>query len=598
MATQIRLKIEICDYHDVPFKTMDGILDLSDPILFEILESDNVFVTFSFPDPVRIQIENYDDGNMYDVTSDNRFQLSTGREDFGCYFTGYFSVKISNAGSLDNYLFFVKPKNLQYENVKQIRNYVNDFYSGLSLDIQKKKQGDPSELISAHNPTANENIQFVISNIPKVLTYSHQYVESRPTETIKKDIVSGANRKIGQKSIQWLAKKGMTENENIYDPGKLLVRKTQFNINTPQNGFFRSELLFWNNELGKMVNTISNYVSRFTVAIDDTNAKIATVQKEIDSIKSNARISESVKKSKNGILKDEKANLDNLYSYLSMYKETLIEVKNYKADLEYLLFNSWVKQVSFQSTSKINLHDSRLKLMSRIHSEYIDIKIRNRRTNNTEGFVFAEKSTPKLFETYVFILLVNMLRENGYEVVNVNEENESLLYKFSNPSEVYLKKGDITCRIGYDTRLKKISESFKKDAFATIPGMRHDRPDFIISYHDSEGKILDSKVVEVKWRGLNNFYDENGETDVVIALYQYQGIVYHRVINNKNDRGVISKVIVIYPDYDERIVEIQQNEIVAIGLYPMQNVSDSVGYNNILNEIILKDDLEDRWSAD
>ena len=147
MATQIRLKIEICDYHDVPFKTMDGILDLSDPILFEILESDNVFVTFSFPDPVRIQIENYDDGNMYDVTSDNRFQLSTGREDFGCYFTGYFSVKISNAGSLDNYLFFVKPKNLQYENVKQIRNYVNDFYSGLSLDIQKKKQGDPSELI-------------------------------------------------------------------------------------------------------------------------------------------------------------------------------------------------------------------------------------------------------------------------------------------------------------------------------------------------------------------------------------------------------------------------------------------------------------------
>ena len=53
----------------------------------------------------------------------------------------------------------------------------------------------------------------------------------------------------------------------------------------------------------------------------------------------------------------------------------------------------------------------------------------------------------------------------------------------------------------------------------------------------------------------------------------------------KTLRGIIQKVLVVFPDKKQRVVQIQENEIIGIGLEPNQNINESKIYHELKNYI-------------
>lgn len=250
MDTRIKLTLQNCDYNSGTPSGFPTViyLDLSKTILFSIYESDYINATFSFnSDNCSIEYEDYETGDLVKVDSQKTFVLSYGQEDKGCYFPGEFTIRVTQNNKAKDYLFQVISRRADYQNITNMRQYVNAFYYGLSTDILKRRNGADDFISNGHTPSFSENIVFMINNMPALLNSINQYIAVKHAETDKREIVMASLGKIDPKSIQWLAKKGMSENKNALSPDKILIKKTVFNIDNKQNQQFKSELFFWNN---------------------------------------------------------------------------------------------------------------------------------------------------------------------------------------------------------------------------------------------------------------------------------------------------------------------------------------------------------------
>ena len=254
MALLINLTLDSCAYEkDIITKQKNVLLNLNKKCLFSISEPDNVFATFSFNnEDTRIFIERYDNGEMMEIISGERFHLSSGREDLGCYFPGYFSISIESGNEKEDYLFLVNPANMNYESVLHIRDFINDFYYGLSNDISKLTAGKKEKNIQTHIPNAAEKYNFLLKNLAELVNYADQYSNRQKAELVKQNSITNVS-KINRKSIQWLLTKGMEKNSNIYSPDKILSSKSRLDRDSYENRIFKSELVFWNREISSII---------------------------------------------------------------------------------------------------------------------------------------------------------------------------------------------------------------------------------------------------------------------------------------------------------------------------------------------------------
>lgn len=154
---------------------------------------------------------------------------------------------------------------------------------------------------------------------------------------------------------------------------------------------------------------------------------------------------------------------------------------------------------------------------------------------------------------------------------------------------VRLKKNDLFCDVYYDTELKNSNEKFTSNEFVSV-NSKHNRPDFIVAYYRNPDELINAYIVEVKWRAFNNIYNEIGNTDVVQNLIDYFNFGYHvESGKHKTKRGIINKVMVIYPDEEERITDIQKDEIMDIGMVPSFDIKNSRSYEMLKNGIDLSE---------
>ena len=193
MDLQIKLQMEFKDYKsDATINSKEFMLDLHQKYLFGFAESDNVAITLFFPQSdYRIFLESFDSEMNIEIFSGVKTNISSGKEETGCYFPGYFNLQIiSSNGEKENYLLFVKPKNLDYSDVLEIRHYVNNFYDGLSKEIQHKSKIKQGELIGGQNPNVAQKSLYLIKKFDKIISLIEQYVQSNKEEIIKEKRVS------------------------------------------------------------------------------------------------------------------------------------------------------------------------------------------------------------------------------------------------------------------------------------------------------------------------------------------------------------------------------------------------------------------------
>lgn len=584
MALLINLTLDSCAYeNDTITKQKNVLLNLNKKCLFSISEPDNVFATFSFNnEDTRIFIERYDNGEMMEIISGERFQLSSGREDLGCYFPGYFSISIESGNEKEDYLFLVNPANMNYESVLHIRDFINDFYYGLSNDISKLTAGKKEKNIQTHIPNAAEKYNFLLNNLAELVNYADQYSNRQKAELVKQNSITNVS-KINRKSIQWLLTKGMEKNSNIYSPDKILSSKSRLDRDSYENRIFKSELVFWNREISSIIQSSESYVSMLLKRIEELETGISNLSESVTKQEQIRQVNSYVKKSDRYRLEEMEKDRDRYFEDLNCQKSQLGELRKYQRNIVNILYNSWVSEVTDSVQMRAQVFDYRLKSMIGMRNEYLGISRKIRKAS--DSYVFGEKCTPKLFETYIYVLLIKMLVSEGYEIENYSFEKDNVIPILSNQSRTVLTKDSRKCVIEYDYELKKSNEKLDSDEFVTI-NSHYNRPDFIVSFFDDGAVIPEAVVVEVKWRPLSIIYNENGDTEIVTKLKDYYSLAYHvEKPKRKTNRGIIQKVFVVYPDIQQRITQIQENEIIGVGLDPTADVCETDSYQELKNQI-------------
>ena len=584
MALLINLTLDSCAYeNDTITKQKNVLLNLNKKCLFSISEPDNVFATFSFNnEDTRIFIERYDNGEMMEIISGERFKLSSGREDLGCYFPGYFSIFIESGNEKEDYLFLVNPANMNYESVLHIRDFINDFYYGLSNDISKLTAGKKEKNIQTHIPNAAEKYNFLLKNLAELVNYADQYSNRQKAELVKQNSITNVS-KINRKSIQWLLTKGMEKNSNIYSPDKILSSKSRLDRDSYENRIFKSELVFWNREISSIIQSSESYVSMLLKRIEELETGISNLSESVTKQEQIRQVNSYVKKSDRCRLEEMEKDRDRYFEDLNGQKSQLGELRKYQRNIVNILYNSWVSEVTDSIQMRTQVFDYRLKSMIGMRNEYLGISRKIRKAS--DSYVFGEKCTPKLFETYIYVLLIEMLVSEGYEIENYSFEKDNVIPILSNQSRTVLTKDSRKCVIEYDYELKKSNEKLESDEFVTI-NSHYNRPDFIVSFFDDGAVIPEAVVVEVKWRPLSIIYNENGDTEIVTKLKDYYSLAYHvEKPKKKTNRGIIQKVFVVYPDIQQRITQIQENEIIGVGLDPTADVCETDSYQELKNQI-------------
>lgn len=591
MDTQIKIEIQTRDYDNSEKILSSRNLDFDyalkqNEIVFNFKETDNCFIKFEYEESdLEIKYENFD-GEMELISSGSYFMLSSGREEFGCYFCGLFTIEITCKKNTKSFFFKVEPKHLSFENIVHLRDYVNQFYNGLSLNLLKTRNATQELDLKTNNPSIYDNYRFLLKEFPKLMNYINQYLNHRLEEPIKKSVISHNSKKISAETIKWMAKKGMDKNANINSPETLLVRRTTFDINVPSNQYFKQQLMFWNNELKEILKGLNRFSKEIDESIKMDILEIKKCEEKIYSLENQWNVSARVKKTEkdkldrfNDCIKEKKQLLD-------FYQNDIEILRHFKTSIEFYLYNSWIKQVSDTVRIMPKKIDTRLRMLDKFQKDYLEIKKGNiRSAGKSDEVVFAERCTPKLFETYCFILLINLLHEFGFDFDNsFDYKKENMLFLLTNPNTLTLYNDDLCCDIIYDNELKKSNSKFTESSYCYI-NSTHNRPDFILSFYKDQNKPLASIIIEVKWRALSSIYNPVEDTKVVDNLKDYFNLAFHDNEKRKNNRGVITKVIVVYPDDEERITDIQEDEIIAAGIFPSDAIIDSKGYIQLKKEI-------------
>ena len=317
--------------------------------------------------------------------------------------------------------------------------------------------------------------------------------------------------------------------------------------------------------------------------LEDKKQDISNLNELVKKQEKSKLVNSYVKKSDKFRLSQHEEDYKLIENEYKKQKENILVLKKNQRIIANILYKSWVNNIVDINEFTANVRNQQLKTIIKMKNEYLGISKGIHKPLNNK--IFGEKCTPKLFETYIYVLLIKMLINEGYVLKNYNFETDNMIPVLSNQSKLVFYKGFMRCEIGYDYELKKSNDVLNGNEFVTI-NSHYNRPDFIISFFEENDEIPKSIVVEVKWRPLSVIYNENGDTEIVTKLKDYYSLGYHIEIPRKKTlRGIIQKVLVVFPDKKQRVVQIQENEIIGIGLEPNQNINESKIYHELKNYI-------------
>lgn len=582
MDTQIKIIKQLCKFDEEDtIKENVYIIDEFDEndTIFKFLESDNIYVIFEYDNSkCLVEYEDYETGEMLVANPYERIHFSSGQVETGAYVVGNFLIRVTISDVISNYLFLVEPKSLDYQRVLNLRTYVNSFYNGLSLDLQRKRKiGDASDY--EDNISLFMNYHYLSENFSTIMNHINNYINAKYVELKKLKIMTRKPKNIGPESVRWLAKKGLSKNNDLDNLSTMIVNKTQLNIDNEQNRIFKSELIFWDSELKAIADTIFKYYNSIIERLEYLKTELDELTSKFEIIEAQKTVSKQIKKEEQNKIKHKKDNYNELFKIAEDYDQRIKSIQHFRTSLEYAEYNSWAKNVSAEKGKNFHVTNKRLLLIREMRDKYLGAKRKsNKERNNKKTDYFSEKSTPKLFETYVYILIIRILEEFGFEIDN-DIYKDDLMFLLSNESIISLTKNDTKCTIYYDKELKRSNSNFDKSEYCVI-NSHHNKPDFLLSFRDENG-LIDTIVIEVKWRPLKNIYNDVEDTEVVSTLKDYYNFAYYDVNTKKAKRAVVSKVIVLYPDIEEKYTDIQNEDIVAVGLNIDYDICNTRGYNRL-----------------
>lgn len=476
--------------------------------------------------------------------------------------------QIIDDNTVKNYYFKVTSNALD-ENINDIRKIINEFSSGLELELRQSSRG--KEYINSSYNISSALFAKIIDNA-KMLQTELNYIIDFPIDHIeKKLILTKKPKKNSRKKTKYDAKKSImfTDNRKQYFEKKILSLNNESNI-ALKNALYKilracKELdsYFQENCIYILHNLNTNYIS-----LEKIKNKIYKLNSTHD-----YKYQNTVRSEYNEICN----TINRLKEEQQILEKNKILINQIQNNITNSINESWIFDIDANFTireslaSRKNIHYKRIiDFANMINTKFGD-------EYNKEG-LYVYKRTFELYEIYVIILIFKILLHKNYAFTMNDKYDFNLLFE---NEEFNFQKNNRKVKVIYNKIVKRTEEEPCDEL--VNQNSTSNKPDIVLMVYD-EKKLVHCLIIEVKCRRKANIYSPNGDTPVINQLKDYTNFWYFDAdLNLKKD--VIDRVYAIYPSKDAKMNFLNANQICLLSIEPIYDYMNAKGFENILSEL-------------
>lgn len=538
---------------------------------FEIIENKKVSINFESIDrnarlyiygieslsDERLEHDEY--GETYLKPSDYPFYLYS--KDYYPLIPGLYMGKLISENKIYFLPFKVSPKQVDNNQLDEIKNDLENTMRGLAIDFVKKIYSVNESSSQALPPRILKEFMIIQKHYPFVLsalTDIYKKINYRIQKEYRWVKESRANR-IDQVTVRTM------QTTSFYDE-QLKVPYSAINYDLPENRWIKF-----------IIRNVLSLLDQFLLSLIIYENKLIEEVEEL-------RRYEYQESTRRELIEKRKVSL-NLKEYHDL-------VARMRAGFQMIVSAPWYKEITDKSFNYVPhnlLSDSRYRAIFQLHR---DLKKEELSVSIDKNFVYQWKRTDKLYEIWGFTQILKMIIDIGFIpkkgwIYDLNLIDSSLLIPYLPIGEkIVFEKDDIRIHCVYDSSMPIVSHETNMTDFPLYMG-KHNRPDCRVDFY-KQNIYGGSLIIDFKYRPLNNFWKNSLYNSLNRYKVMEQLIAYKRDSNSpylfgeiqgEDIRKILSPrpvvgVWVLYPELNKSNSEtlfLSEDSISMINMNPGKN---------------------------
>ncbi|KQX45868.1 DUF2357 domain-containing protein [Paenibacillus sp. Root444D2] len=497
------------------FYTNEYILD--DVISFELKENKPVSILFQANDNnarfYMYGLESLSNENLeIDENGDVFLQPSAipivlYAKDYYPLIPGSYLAKVIT-GEFTYYLpFTVRPKQVTDDQLKLMKEELEDVVKGLAIDFVKK----------VYSPADNDFKALPPHLLRQFMTIKKHYPSVMAALT---DIYKKANYRI-KKDYRWTRENRASQVDHVtvrtaqtksFYEDQLLTPFSSIDYDLPENRWVKF-----------IIRNVLTLLNQFVDSLDNYNERVINELKELQRF----QFQESTRRE---LVEKERVTI-----LLEDYRQL---VHRMKIGFQMIVHASWYQEITNKTFTHIPhnlLSDSRYRALFQLHRDLNDDELE---VTIDPAFTYQWKRTDKLYEMWGFLQILKLLRDFGFQPISgwvfdqaVQEDKILLIPYLPSGEQIVLSKGDLLIHYVYDGVLPLASSGTNLERAPLYMG-KHNRPDGRMDFYKNE-VYVGSLIIDFKYRPINNFW-KNGKYNSMSRLGEMEQLIaYKRDSNSK-----------------------------------------------------------------
>jgi len=189
-----------------------------------------------------LKTELYDTDEVFSIRAGENKKISKGGETEGMLVPGTCSFTVEVEDRRYTGFYCIKPKNLSWNSLLNLREQIEQLVRGISYNLQGKRLGLNIEGLKIE-PSTLDTYKYLTEVFSKLNIALYMLIK-REVSDIRKEYRETSVIKIqDNKSQRWLMTKGLAKNVNIYNPEFILGKHSELTRNTSENQWIKKILL-------------------------------------------------------------------------------------------------------------------------------------------------------------------------------------------------------------------------------------------------------------------------------------------------------------------------------------------------------------------
>jgi len=574
---------------------------------------DDTLVFFEY-DKIVVKFESDDDNALLEIDSsiseeplqirpsyDEEVILTESGDHESMLTPGYYGIKVVTSSKTYDGLYLIKSKSVDWDGIIHLRRYLETVMSGLSQNLyiqrmvgQKNAYGDENYSLSKMYSYIKNNIEIVINSIDSII--------KNPLADMKKEYKEQYySKKSDIKSQRWLCTKGLNKNKNIHLPDIVYEKRSFLNKDIAENCYIKQILQ-------KILDYIISIESSYQIISNDLSKKIKMKYENYNSekiilekVKADRIVSSEYKYNKTKELEFLKNDIEKLVERSIFINETLLSLSKIKFILLQYINETWLNEIynlhkKFKVSQKM-LKDNRY---NQIYDFYLNLFAIEQNEPKTRKPYFPSKNSPKLFEYYAVVLVLNVLIdsgfiwEKGWLADNIDEEFFNGEIPTDKPFIFISSDSMYRIEVIYEKVVQSNTTVMDRNISDFVRmNATHYKPDIMISIFDNNtGELLKTIVVEVKCCKSSNLQTKNGPSRAIEQVKNYYNFGYYdkdMLGRKKTKRAVVEEIIILYPK-QEKIIQYQYDDLplcfIQVEATESNDITEHYGYAELKKELL------------